>query len=64
MGPADGPQVLLLAAYPVSGQRWVYEYSPAPGQVARLVVMPGPGAPAPDDPAYAAIVLRLVHQSP
>lgn len=64
VGPAAGPQVLLLATYPVSGQRWVYEYSPAPGLVVRVVTMPGPGQPDPADPAYAGIVLRLVQQPP
>lgn len=64
MGPKQGPKVLLLAAEPGSGQRWIYTYSVAPGVVVRLVVMPGPNVPGPADPLYAPIVLGLVKQPP
>jgi hypothetical protein len=57
------PPVLLLSSTLISGGRWVYEYSVAPGRVVSLVTMPGPGMLPPDDPSWAVAVDQLLRSN-
>lgn len=60
----DGRIVLLLAAQPASGGRWVYSYSVSPGRVVSLVTTPGPGMPDPGDSVLAQIALDVTEEPP
>lgn len=59
VGPGHLYPVLLISSALVTGGRWAYTYSTAPGITVTVVTQAGPGAADPADSVYALIATAL-----